>query len=103
MKLTDSSAGKSLRVGTAFRLTHFGPAAAPTLLMICSRSTQDSDLSLIVVGGHKRGSTLLLFPQPSYSSAFGIAREWLVENWNNWVDPDSSPEDVEVISDLLRF
>jgi Immunity protein 45 len=103
MRLTDAAAGKSLRVGTALRLSHFGPAMVPTLLMICSRSTQESDLALIVVGGHKRGLTLLLFPQLSYSSDFGISREWLVENWNYWIDSESHPEDVEVIPDLTYY
>lgn len=103
MKLTDASIGESLRVGTAFRLSHFGPARAPSLLMICSRSTQESDLALIVVGGHKRGLTLLLFPQQSYSSAFGISREWIVENWAQWIDSVSRPDDAEVIPDLLAW
>jgi len=101
MKLTDASIGESLRIGTALKLARFGPAGAPSLLMICSCPLGEADLALIVVGGHKRGLTLRLFPKQSYANAFGISREWIVENWAQWIDPDSHPEDADVIRDLL--
>ncbi len=101
IKLTDSKSGRVLRVGTALYVKQFGPAQAPTLLMVTSRAEAESDLALVVAGGHKRGSVLLILPAEAYDSGREVSKDWLVTNWQRWVDPDSKADTVLVISDIL--
>mgnify|MGYP003521303232 CR=1 FL=1 len=101
MKLTDPNLLAELRIGTAFRLTSFGPFSAPTLLMITTRGDAKENLQIVVVGGHKRGNALVLLPAEAYSSSLAVSRDWLVTNWQKWVDPDSNATDAEVIMDIL--
>lgn len=99
--LNDEELGDDIRIGTAFLVDDFGPATASALLMLASRSTDNNDLVLLQIGGHKRGSVLLVLPQDAYSSDHSVSRNWLVENWNQWVDVASNVTKVRVISDVM--
>ena len=44
---------------------------------------------------------MLVFPHEAYESEYAVAREWMVTEWQNWIDPDSAAKDVMVVPDLL--
>ena len=50
---------------------------------------------LIVLSGHKAGMISVVFPaESSLPGHVGLRREWLIENWNKWVYPNGSAEEV---------
>lgn len=99
--LLSDSLPSALRIGTGLALSRFGPARSSTLLMLTHGGEEASNIQLVVIGGHKRGNVLLVMPEDACVSAYAVSRKWMITKWQEWIDPDSSAEDVMVIADLL--
>lgn len=51
---------------------------------------------LIVSSGHKAGAILVRLPKESAlpPSEGGLSRKWVVDNWKEWIYPESDVSDV---------
>lgn len=49
----------------------------------------------MVISGHKAGMINLIFPPESRGdTGNGLKRQWLMENWRNWIYPDGLTEGI---------
>ena len=52
---------------------------------------------LIVASGNKAGLINVIFPaDSSLKETVGLRKDWLLENWNTWVYPNGSLDEVWV-------
>ena len=81
------------------------PFEGEVVMMICYNAGQSSEepFSLITISGHKAGiNPYVVFPAECNvsDSSIGLRKKWLVENWNKWVWPEGSVNEVWLRSAL---
>ena len=56
-----------------------------------------SSFSLWICSGKQAGLPLIRIPKEATDKqADSIDRDWIIQNWQQWIHPDSKPEDVFV-------
>lgn len=85
--------------GTVFRLlTTVYPYETPVDFMLVLDYDSPCELAVVVSTGHKAGAVLVMPPREAKlkDGAISISRDWLIENWTQWIVPECPVEDVRV-------
>ena len=87
---------KSIGRGVVLRIPATYPYESVVDFIVFDPSESDRGLGLLVATGHKAGLVRVLLPKESEGreNSRGIETQWLVENWKNWVYPESEVFDV---------
>jgi hypothetical protein len=63
--------------------------------MVFRALANETPYGLIVTSGYKAGSISVLLPRESLNKEGGaLDRHWIISNWNLWVYPECSVEEV---------
>lgn len=93
----------TLRRGALLRFTATCPFEEKIIVMICENlGNLEMPVNLIVITGHKAGiNPLQNLPSECVSANGGLSVNWLIANWEKWVYPECSVNDVMVKFDSL--
>ncbi|MCS2161241.1 Imm45 family immunity protein [Scandinavium sp. H11S7] len=81
--------------GCVFRFPSFWPYEKTVDLLVVSMPDEDSEHALVVSTGHKAGLILVRLPRECEStSCRSIKYQWILDNWDKWIYPECSVEDV---------
>jgi hypothetical protein len=91
----------SLFKGSVFCFPAEHPFESTVHFMLIEEPESDSGFKFICSTGYHAGQTEVLLPNEAKSTDGGINRKWLQENWNKWVYPNVSIDDVEYIENYI--
>lgn len=83
--------------GSVFRVPGKYPYEEVVDFMVFETFDVQTPYGLMVTSGYKAGLTLVLLPRESLVEG-GISRNWVIENWREWVYPDCDVSDVCFLS-----
>lgn len=87
-----------LRRGMVLRLPGAYPHEEYVDLMLVALPDSDRRFGLLVATGHKAGLILVkLPPEAELASTAGISRNWLVDNWHQWIYETCCADEVYLI------
>lgn len=91
----------SLGRGTVFQFPGSYPyeTVARLMLFVPIPSTP-RPLGLIVIGGYKSGLPLVVLPPEACPDGSNTSCGWIKSNWDKWIYPECSVEDVWFIEDV---
>jgi len=90
--------------GTILRFKGQYPFEEIVDFMLVDTPSVESSFALICISGYHAGSTECHLPKDAKSmNAHSISRKWLIENWNKWVYPDCSINDVFILNTEYRM
>ncbi|WP_025842207.1 Imm45 family immunity protein [Asaia platycodi] len=87
---------KYLTRGSVFRLPAKYPYESIVDFMVCENLASVSRFSLMVTTGYKAGIIFQNFPLESLYDNCSISVGWIVENWDEWIYPECTVENVFV-------
>ena len=87
---------EEIAAGSVFRVKAQWPYEEFVDLMLVYLPGENTAHALIVCTGMKAGRVLVKLPLVSDCGGRAISKDWIVENWNEWIYPDSLIEDVLV-------
>lgn len=97
MKLIDYKEDDLWR-GTIFRFKGQYPFEEIVDFMLADVPFAESGYAVICISGYYAGFLEVNLPKEAKSANAGsISRRWLIENWNKWVYPDCSVNDVLIL------
>lgn len=97
MKLIDYKEDNLWR-GTILRFKGQWPFEEIVDFMLVEIPDAESGFAVICISGYCAGSLERYLPKEAKSTnARSISRRWLVKNWNEWVYPDCSVNDVHIL------
>lgn len=95
-KLTSSS-GSILKRGSVLRSPAKPPYETWVDFMLMDDWQSPSSFSLWICSGSKSGLPLVKIPKEATDFTHdGVQIDWLIENWDPWIYPDSKPDQVFV-------
>lgn len=89
-----------VRYGSVFRFPGGWPYEPMVDFLLAYSPGGERESALIVATGHKAGLIAILLPPESgcdEAGGSGISKRWVIDNWNKWIWPDCSVDDVYVI------
>ena len=87
--------------GQVFRVPASWPYESIVDFMVVDIPDDSFGHSLVVASGNKSGLVLVHLPLESCASdEHGISREWVISNWEKWIYPDCSVEDVYLVDSI---
>jgi len=91
---------KNICRGSVFRVKGTRPYEEIVDFMVYDPQEDDEGMGLIVSSGYKAGLILVILPKESigYGESRSISKDWLMENWTNWVYPECGVSDVLYIN-----
>ncbi len=93
-KLIESSQN-TLERGALFRTPAKWPYEQKVDFMLMESPNSESGFGLWVTSGYKAGLILVQLPKEAlYKKERAISCQWMKENWQKWIYPDSTPEQV---------
>ncbi|CAA0113992.1 Uncharacterised protein [BD1-7 clade bacterium] len=90
-------ADKQIFRGAVFRFSGKHPFEDVVDFMLIDEGDSDIGLKLICSTGYHAGQTELILPKESGYENGGLSLDWLLANWEKWVYPECSVNDVLVI------
>ena len=88
----------NLKRGMVLRLPGAYPHEEYVDLMLVALPDGDGRFGLLVATGHKAGLILVkLPPEAELAGASGISRNWLVDNWHQWIYETCRADEVYLI------
>jgi len=90
-----------IRHGSVFRFPGGWPYEQNVDFLLAYFPASERENILIVATGHKAGIIAVMLPEASSGEGArgsGVSKSWILENWNTWIWPDCSVEDVFVIN-----
>ena len=101
IRLSENRAA-SISRGSLIRFAASYPFENEVIMMVCEAPHSRSSLGLITITGYKAGiNCYMVFPDSARSDEATIYAEWLYSNWQHWVWPESSPDDVFILPEGL--
>ena len=96
IKLVDFDDGVIYR-GSVFRVRGKYPYEEFVDFMLVETYNIDRPYGLLVYSGYKAGLTLVHLTKQSASNEGGVDKQWIVDNWAEWVYPECDIHDVYYI------
>ncbi len=88
--------------GSLIKFTASYPFENEVIMMVCEAPHSRSSLGLITITGYKAGiNCYVVFPDAARSDEAAICNQWLYDNWQHWVWPESSPDDIFILPEGL--
>jgi hypothetical protein len=101
LRLADNKTNMLPR-GTLVRFSASHPFEEQVVMMVCDSSLGNHTLGLITISGYHAGFNChSSFPDSTRNESATISAQWLYDNWQHWVWPEGSPNDVWILSDGL--
>ena len=101
LKLSEVKAAVISR-GTLIKFTASYPFESKVVMMVCEAPHTRSSFGLITITGYKAGiNCYVVLPDSARSEDATISTQWLYDNWQHWVWPESSPDDVWILPEGL--
>jgi hypothetical protein len=93
----------SLTRGALVRFPASYPFEEEVVMMVCEAPHNRSSLGLITITGYKAGiNCYVAFPDSTLNESATISAQWLYDNWQHWVWPEGSPDDVWILPEGLN-
>ena len=72
-------------------------------MMVCEAPDTHASLALITITGCKAGiNCYVAFPDSARNNDATVSAQWLYDNWQHWVWPEGSPDDVWILPEGLN-
>jgi hypothetical protein len=82
--------------GWVFRFPNADPNEDFLDLLLRENKDSPSEYTLMIMSGFDAGCDLINLPSEAGSLKQGIARDWVIKNWETWIYPECPVEQVEV-------
>lgn len=88
----------SISRGCVFRFPAIWPYESFVDLLVVNIHDNCSQHALVVSTGYKAGLILIQLPKESeYTDKIALKKEWIISNWEKWIYPECSVNDVYII------
>lgn len=102
LRLADNKTSMLPR-GTLVRFPASHPFEEEVVMMVCDSSLGNHTLGLITISGYHAGFNChSSFPDSTRNENATISAQWLYDNWQHWVWPEGSPDDVWILPEGLN-
>ncbi len=92
-----------LRRGSLVRFRSSFPFEDVVIMMICESPGSSLKKGLMTISGFKAGiNCYSVFPDAAYTPEGSLITEKIYDNWQNWVWPEGSPDDVWILPEGLN-
>jgi hypothetical protein len=98
----EASKNGTLARGALIKFPASYPFEEEVVMMVCETSNTHSSLGLITITGYKAGiNPYVAFPDLAQNVDDTVGAQWLYDNWQHWVWPEGSPDDVWILPEGL--
>jgi hypothetical protein len=88
--------------GSLTKFTSSYPFEDEVVMMVCESPHSRLSLGFITITGYKAGiNCYVAFPDLARNDDATISAQWLYDNWQHWVWPEGSPDDVWILPEGL--
>jgi hypothetical protein len=89
--------------GALVKFPAWHPFEEEVVMMVCDSLLGNYTLGLITISGYHAGFNCHSnFPDSTRNESATIAAQWLYDNWQHWVWPEGSPDDVWILPEGLK-
>ena len=89
--------------GSLVRFPASYPFEEEVVMMVCEAPDTHASLGLITITGYKAGfNCYVAFPDSARNNDATVSAQWLYDNWQHWVWPEGSPDDVWILPEGLN-
>ncbi|MGJ8647181.1 MAG: Imm45 family immunity protein [Marinomonas colpomeniae] len=92
---------ESFGSGVVFRFSAKHPFEDIVDWMLIEDFDAESRYKLICATGYHAGKTELILPIEARHEKGGISKNWVINNWNKWIYPDCSVDNVKCIESYI--